>query len=37
MSGSENPEHRRLCEWASLTGDRLPEEYEPCTPGSDRS
>jgi hypothetical protein len=22
----------RLCEWASLTGERLPEEYGPCGP-----
>jgi hypothetical protein len=29
---SRDPE--RLCEWASLTGDRLPEEY-PCAPESE--
>jgi len=28
MAGYDNAERRRLYEWASLTGDRLPEEYE---------
>ena len=27
---SSDPE--RLSEWASLTGERLPEEYGPCGP-----
>ena len=22
----------RLCEWAMLTGEQLPEEYGPCGP-----
>jgi hypothetical protein len=35
MSGRDSSEMGRLYEWASLTGDRLPEEYEPGTPGSD--
>ena len=27
MSGDDSLDARRLREWASLTGDRLPEEY----------
>lgn len=30
------PDERRLCEWALLTGDRLPEEYGPCGPETER-
>jgi hypothetical protein len=36
MSGSNESETRRLSEWASLTGDRLPEEYESAAPSADR-
>jgi|GEM_PF-6439255 hypothetical protein len=33
---SDQRESDRLCEWASLTGERLPEEYGPCGPEDDR-
>jgi hypothetical protein len=33
---SERRNTDRLCEWASLTGERLPEEYGPCGPENDR-
>jgi len=29
MSGTDSRNARRLREWASLTGDRLPEDYRP--------
>ena len=32
---NEKRDNRRLCEWASLTGDRLPEELGPCGQESD--
>jgi len=28
-------DNSRLCEWASLTGEQLPEELGPCSPESD--
>jgi hypothetical protein len=31
----ERQDTERLCEWASLTGERLPEEYGPCRPAQD--
>ena len=35
MSGPDDPEIKRLCEWASLTGERLPEEYESTARNTD--
>ena len=38
MSGTRDDggHRRRLREWASLTGDRLPEEYGAAAPERDR-
>ncbi|MFQ3320304.1 MAG: hypothetical protein ACI8UR_000901 [Natronomonas sp.] len=35
MYTNDQRETQRLCEWASLTGERLPEEYGPCGPEND--
>jgi hypothetical protein len=35
MSTNERRENRRICEWASLTGERLPDEYGPCGPDTE--
>lgn len=31
----DEPDVDRLCEWASLTDEQLPEEYGPCGPERD--
>ena len=31
-SRTRSSDRERLYEWASLTGERLPEEYGPCGP-----
>jgi hypothetical protein len=34
-SRSTGRDRQRLCEWASLIGDDLPDEYGPCSPEKD--
>jgi hypothetical protein len=36
MSGYNESEIGRLYEWASLTGDRLPEEYDRARSNAER-
>lgn len=37
MSGYDESEIGRLYEWASLTGDRLPEEYESALSNTEKN